>query len=111
MSAPSPAPVAVTARRGSDEVVRVGDRYEVRLHPDSTARVGDCRDCRHMIGHVTWWCKSAAAAEHYGTKVPAIHDPPCPHWAEADRLPVLVLTLFPRLWLRVTKWAMPRREM
>jgi hypothetical protein len=68
--------------------------FRVVLYPDHVARQGDCLDCRHFLGFVTWWCCNEKAIEHYKSRHPKHRN--CPFWEEADRIPEPFLTSLKR---------------
>lgn len=66
-----------------DTVRRCGAEYRVVLGTATVARRGDCRDCLHLRGAVTWWCHSELAVAEHGTSIPGRTG--CPFWEEAER--------------------------
>ncbi|MFA1510033.1 hypothetical protein ACDN41_12455 [Priestia aryabhattai] len=44
--------------------------------PDSEQK--RCFDCKHMIGHLSWWCSSKEAIDYRGTKTTGIRN--CSFW-------------------------------
>lgn len=65
------------------DVARKGHEYFVILQGNEPARRGDCRDCAHLRGFVSWWCTSSAAKAAHGTNEPGRTD--CTFWKEAKR--------------------------
>ena len=71
-------------QRGSDIVADfLGGRYKVVLYEGHQARVGNCKDCRHLTGYVSLWCTSKTARAAHGTGIPGRGD--CKFWEEAER--------------------------
>lgn len=66
----------------SDIELRSGE-WVVVLDAGETARVGDCRDCWYLRGHVTWWCKNPVAHQLRGTLLPGSGGSRCEFWREA----------------------------
>lgn len=43
----------------------------------------DCRDCRYLQGHVSWWCKNDRAIAQHNSAIPGRTT--CDFWAAAER--------------------------
>lgn len=69
---------------GSDDVLRDSRGYFVVIREGYRARVGDCRDCKYLRGHVNWWCKNKEAIKKHRTRIPGRSN--CTFWQEAKRV-------------------------
>jgi len=64
----------------------------VNGEPDAFQR--RCFDCKHCVGHISWWCNSEAATKARGTKIPGIRN--CTYW---EPIPTMEELLDKRSWL------------
>lgn len=72
-----------------------GDEYRLVVLSGEPKR-GDCSECGHMVGHVTWWCDAPGRT----SKVPH-NTGNCELWKAPDRVPTKMPAELPAI---VTSW-------
>jgi len=84
---------------GIDVIWRGGRGTLVQLHDgaaDATQR--RCKDCRHMVALVNWWCTSKPATNAHGTAIPWFAG--CAFWEAPPLRAKKVRATAPRGWWR-----------